>query len=130
MIHATSARFPQACTTGWIALLLLGAVASPGLPGTARAAQAPAAVTLDAATTILIGADEPAPLMEAARDLASDFERVLGRKPAIVQRREEAGRATVVIGSRSPIVQDWRPQIEGDLARLLKQPIKNGRVVV
>jgi len=109
MIHATSARFPQACTTGWIALLLLGAVASPGLPGTARAAQAPAAVTLDAATTILIGADEPAPLMEAARDLASDFERVLGRKPAIVQRREEAGRATVVIGSRSPIVQDWRP---------------------
>jgi hypothetical protein len=70
-------------------------------------------VVLDATTTILIGADEPSPVAEAARDLASDFEKVLGRKPRIVQRREETGPATVLIGYRSTLLQGLRSAPEG-----------------
>src|SRR5205814_5763637 len=51
-----------------------------------RAANTP--LVLDGATSILIGADESPAVVEAARDLASDFEKVLGRKPRLVQRRE------------------------------------------
>jgi hypothetical protein len=55
---------------------------------------APAGVTvagtapliLDATTTI-VAAGHPAPVMEAVNDLASDFEKVIGRRPRIVQRR-------------------------------------------
>src|SRR6266496_6699420 len=72
--------------------------------GRTRAANAP--IVLDTTTTILIGADEPLPVMEAARDLASDFEKVLGRKPRLVQRPEEAaGSTTVLIGYRSTLLQ-------------------------
>src|SRR6266513_5002003 len=74
--------------------------------GRTRAAGAP--IVLDATTTILIGADEPLPVLEAARDLASDFEKVLGQKPKLVQRPEEAGSAAIVIGYRSTPVQALR----------------------
>src|SRR5262249_18885017 len=61
---------------------------------------APAApVVLDATTTLIVGADEPGPVMEAARDLAADFEKVIGRRPRIVQRREEASGPAVVIAA-------------------------------
>ena len=74
-------------------------------------------IALDATTTILLGADEPPALIEAARDLASDFEKVLGQKPRIVQRREEAGRATVLIGYRSALVQSLRSAPAGAQSR-------------
>jgi glycosyl hydrolase family 115 (putative glucuronidase) len=74
--------------------------------GRTRAANAP--IVLDTTTTILIGADEPLPVMEAARDLASDFEKVLGQKPRLVQRPEEAGSTTVLIGYRSTLLRGLR----------------------
>ncbi len=92
-----------------VVMVILGCGALVSPRAAQRGATTPAAqFALDASTTILIGADEPPALMEAAQDLASDFEKVLGRKPRIVQRREEAGRATVVIGHRSALVQGLR----------------------
>jgi hypothetical protein len=84
------------------------AVARAGqAPTRGRAAGPP--LVLDGETTILIGADEPAPVAAAARDLAADFEKVLGRKPRLVQRAEDATSSTVVIGFRSPLLQGLRP---------------------
>jgi hypothetical protein len=76
-------------------------------------ASAAAPMSLDATTTILIGADEPPPVAEAAKDLASDFEKVLGQKPRIVQRREDAAPATIVIGYRSTLLQGLRTASSG-----------------
>jgi Glycosyl hydrolase family 115 len=103
-------------------LLLLVAVSITAGTVTSWAAQAPprprtsaadAPLVLDATTTILIGADEPSPLSEAAQDLASDFEKVLGQKPRIVQRREDAGPSTVVIGYRSALLAGLHPAPAG-----------------
>src|SRR5206468_6684318 len=78
------------CGVGGLGVLLLygaHALAVPGAPvAQQRARPASAPIALDAATTILIGADEPPALLEAARDLASDFEKVVGQKPRLVQR--------------------------------------------
>jgi len=62
-------------------------------------ARAAAPLVLDASTTLVVSADQPGPVQEAARDLASDFEKVIGRRPRIVERREEAGASAVVIVS-------------------------------
>src|SRR6266566_121235 len=91
---------------GGLCVVLLCALTPPSALIAQRGAGAAGTpIALDATTTILLGADEPPALIEAARDLASDFEKVLGQKPRIVQRREEAGRATVLIGYRSALVQ-------------------------
>jgi hypothetical protein len=66
-------------------------------------------VILDSTVTILVGSDEPSPVMEASRDLAGDFEKVLGKKPRIVHRKEEAAPATVAIVSQSKLLQEMRP---------------------
>lgn len=58
-----------------------------------------APVVLDASTTIVVNAGQPGPVIEAANDLASDFEKVVGRKPRIVQRREDASGPAVVIAT-------------------------------
>ena len=41
-------------------------------------------VVVNAATTILIDAREPAPLQKAAADLADDFQRVFGQRAKVV----------------------------------------------
>jgi glycosyl hydrolase family 115 (putative glucuronidase) len=89
-----------------LAIVML-ALVSGGLP----AAQAP--VVLGASTTILVGEDEAAPIAEAARDLASDFEKVTGRRPRIVQRREDAGPETIVVGYRSTALEGLRSAAAG-----------------
>src|SRR5262245_40982272 len=109
------------CTANTGALLVATALtASFGVaaiaaqtPSRGRAAPSGAPLVLDAATTILVGADEPPPIAAAARDLASDFEKVLGRAPRIVQRPEDAATTTVVIGFRSALVQGLRPSSAG-----------------
>src|ERR1051326_4672801 len=58
-----------------------------------------APLVLDASTTIVVGASQPRPVIEAANDLASDFEKVVGRKPRIVARREDAGGPAIVIAT-------------------------------
>jgi len=46
------------------------------------------AVVLDSAITILESADAPEPLQRAAQDLATDLEKVLGKKPRVVTREQ------------------------------------------
>jgi hypothetical protein len=74
-----------------------GVVSADHIPrGSRGSADAP--LVLDGATTILVGADEPGPVVKAAQDLAADFEKVFGRKPALVQRAEDTSASVVVIG--------------------------------
>jgi hypothetical protein len=66
-------------------------------------------VILDSTVTLLLGPEEPLPIAEAAQDLADDFEKVLGKKPKIVHRREEAARVTILIGYQSKLLEGMRP---------------------
>ncbi|HEX6465550.1 MAG TPA: glycosyl hydrolase 115 family protein, partial [Vicinamibacterales bacterium] len=58
-----------------------------------------APLVLDSTTTIVLGAGQQPAVREAAGDLASDFEKVVGRKPRIVSRREEANGPAIVIAA-------------------------------
>jgi hypothetical protein len=66
-------------------------------------------VILDSTVTLLLGPEEPLPIVEAAGDLAGDFEKVLGKKPKIVQRREDAAPVTILIGYQSKLLEGLRP---------------------
>lgn len=66
------------------------------------------AIVLAPTITILAGADEPAPLQEAADDLAADFEKVTGRRPKIVNRKEDAGTQTIWINEQSKLPKALR----------------------
>jgi len=69
------------------------------LTASARSTGGIAPLVLDSTTTIVLGAGQPGPVMEAANDLASDFEKVVGRKPRIVSRREDASGPAIVIAT-------------------------------
>jgi hypothetical protein len=66
-------------------------------------------VILDSTVTLLLGPEEPLPIAQAAEDLAGDFEKVLGKKPRIVHRREDAARVTILIGCRSKLLEGMPP---------------------
>jgi hypothetical protein len=66
-------------------------------------------IVVDPAVTILVGSDEPQPVAKAADDLANDFEKVMGKKPAIVGTIADAGPVTILIGYRSKLVADLHP---------------------
>ena len=67
-------------------------------------------VTLDSSTVIFLGSEEPLPVREAAADLASDFEKVVGKKPKIIHRKEDAAAETIWIGEKSRLPEDIRPR--------------------
>ena len=65
--------------------------------------QTPPDIVIDANVTILEGAQEPAPVHEAVKNLASDLTKVFGKQPRIVSREQDAGPVTIAIGSgRTP----------------------------
>jgi Glycosyl hydrolase family 115 len=66
-------------------------------------------IIVDSTATILLGSDEPAPIAKAARDLASDFEKVMGSKLKTVDRVEDTAPVTILIGYRSKVLQGLRP---------------------
>jgi hypothetical protein len=86
---------------------LLGTLCAMGQPAGAGGAKG-AELTLDAPVTIVVGADEPGQVQLAAKDLAGDFEKVLGTKPKIAEHAGEAG-ATVLIGEAAKLPEDKRP---------------------
>jgi hypothetical protein len=98
-----------------IAVAILAA-AVPGAPLAAQrgARGAGAGLVLDATTTILLGSDEASALSLAADDLASDLEKVLGRKPRVVRRPEDAGPSAIVVAQRSAITAGLRSAAAGD----------------
>jgi len=71
-------------------------------------------IVLTPAITLLRGADAPLSLQAAIDDLAVDFERVLGKKPRIVTREQDAGGLTIVIGEQSKIPESLRPAALAD----------------
>jgi hypothetical protein len=66
-------------------------------------------LTLDANVTILESPDTPGPIQKAVEDLSTDFEKVLGRRLRIVNRRENAGAVTILVGEQSKIPEAMRP---------------------
>ena len=96
--------------------LLFGALAvgcwAPALAGTGSPAVKKThdeSVILDSTVAILLGPDEPLPIVEAAQDLAGDFEKVLGKKPRIVHRKEDAAPVTILLGYQSKLLEGMRP---------------------
>jgi hypothetical protein len=68
-----------------------------------------ASVLVDSTVTIFLGPDEPLPIVEVTQDLQGDFEKVFGKKPAIVHRTEDAAPVTILIGERSKLPEAFRP---------------------
>ena len=60
-------------------------------------------IVLDATVTVVESAQEPAPVRRATEDLENDFEKVLGRRPALVDRLEESGPVALLIADRSRV---------------------------
>lgn len=88
--------------------LLLAGPPAWGAPAVSR--QKPSVpIVLDSSVTILVDAGEPAPVLAAAEDLASDLGKVFGKKPVIVDSATKAGPVTIVIGSKSASVTALHP---------------------
>ncbi|MBX6361238.1 MAG: glycosyl hydrolase 115 family protein [Acidobacterium ailaaui] len=60
-------------------------------------------------TAIWVSPDAPVPVRRAAEDLASDLEKVLGDKPAILQSEEDAARAAIIIGEAASLPAGIKP---------------------
>ena len=113
-----SEKLRVSSTAFWVrvATPLLGAllVVCPIRAGAGVAAQTVKKATsdsirLDGTVTIFVNQDAPGPIVEAAQDLQSDFEKVFGKKPSIVRRFEDAGPDTVMIGEKTQLPDDLRP---------------------
>ncbi|GGA61906.1 hypothetical protein GCM10011507_11800 [Edaphobacter acidisoli] len=59
--------------------------------------------------TVLLGADEPGAVRLAVEDVVADFGKVMGAKPKIVERAEDAGPVTLVVGEREKLPADLQP---------------------
>jgi hypothetical protein len=75
----------------------------------AASCAASAATVIDSNVKLLIGPEEPGPVTLAAQDLADDFQKVFGSKPAIVHNSRDAAPVTILIGFRSPLVKPLQP---------------------
>lgn len=66
-------------------------------------------IVLNSTVTIFENPGAPVPIQKAAGDLASDFEKVMGKKPRIVHREEDAGPVTILIGEKSALPEGMKP---------------------
>src|SRR5215510_3677321 len=97
-----------ACTTS--AFVGSRAIAPQSIPQHQyRQATHSGTILLDSTVAILVRAGTPEPIQKAAEDLASDFQKVLGKKPRIVSREEEAGPTTILIAEASRLPESMRP---------------------
>jgi len=67
------------------------------LAGAAARPHVPPAVTIDGTVTIVESAQEPGPVKKATDDLVSDFGKVFGQRPKVVDKLEDAGPVALVI---------------------------------
>jgi hypothetical protein len=75
---------------------MIGISVAQGQPGTAAANNS--GITLNGRATIFVSPDEPGPVRLAAKDLATDMQKVFGTEPKIVQDEKNAGPVTIVVG--------------------------------
>jgi hypothetical protein len=78
-----------------------GAVALCMAPFAAASTPPAPRVTIDSSITIVESAEEPAPVRRATEDLRSDFAKVLGRAPRVVNNPEDAGPTALLIAQRA-----------------------------
>lgn len=69
----------------------------------------PNPVILNGSVSILEAANEAGPIQLAADDLASDFQKVFGRRPPVIRQRGQTGPTTILIGEASEIPASMRP---------------------
>jgi hypothetical protein len=85
-------------------LLLVTLALVCGTPALAQSREAQdQAYVLDSRVTLLEAPDEAGPIRRATLDLAEDFYRVLGTRPKIVTRQQDAGPVTILIGEQSKL---------------------------
>ncbi|MCL5006517.1 MAG: glycosyl hydrolase 115 family protein [Acidobacteria bacterium] len=65
-------------------------------------------IVLNSAVTILESPEEPVPIQKAVDDLRTDFEKVMGKKPRIISREEDAGPVTILIGEKSELPEGMK----------------------
>src|SRR4051794_21316959 len=80
-----------------------------GVAFVAGGAAAQSRAVLDANTVLLVGRDEPAPIVQAAGDLASDMAKVFGKRPRILQNPQAGAPLTILIGRQSAMVRQLGP---------------------
>jgi hypothetical protein len=69
----------------------------------------PGSIILNGTVTILITTDEPEPVQHAGEDLATDLQKVFGKRPKIVRTREDAGAVTIWIAQKIKVPEGMRP---------------------
>src|SRR5258708_6003285 len=87
------------CRTTAAFLLILATSAS----ASARQLSSTAAVTMDASITIVENTQESGPVRRATEDLRSDFNRVFGQTPKLVNNLEEGGPLSILISERASL---------------------------
>jgi hypothetical protein len=64
-------------------------------------AQSGSSITLNSRATILVDAQQPVPVQLAAKDLASDMQKVFGTAPKIVTSEDQAGPVSIVLADEA-----------------------------
>ncbi len=91
-------------------LLLMTLALGCAMPAVAQSRKsADGSYVLDSRVTLFEAADEPAPVRRATEDLADDCYSVFGTKPRIVNRQQDAGPMTILIGEPSRLPAPMRP---------------------
>ncbi len=65
---------------------------------------------LDAGIKLLVPSGTAEPIRKSAEDLADDFQAVFGKRPETIDREENAGPLTILIGEQSEIPDNLRPK--------------------
>lgn len=94
------------CAT--LALLCGPCVLAQNGTGDHRSGAPSTAIVIDGITPILIASDE-APVRKAAEDLASDIEKVTGKRPEVIAATKKAGKTAILIGEPSKLSEQLRP---------------------
>ena len=87
---------------------LMAAQSAERRPGR-RQAISSNSIVLNSAVTVLRGADAAMPIQQAIDDLASDFDKVFGKRPRIITREQDSGPLTIVVGEQSTLPASVRP---------------------
>ena len=71
-------------------------------------------ITIDSSVTIVESAQEPVAVRHATDDLLTDFAKVFGRAPALVNQLEEAGPVAILIADRSRVHEGIKCSMPSD----------------
>jgi len=90
----------------WVGRVVLAGLVVAGLGAAARAQTK---IVVGPSVTILVASGEAGPVRLAVDDVAADFEKVMGAKPKIVERADDAGPVTLLVGEASKLPAGFAP---------------------